>query len=296
MGPACRIFFILGRGCTLLPLIPLLPFHLVNTHAVAPSFQLHRIDFLVENDATLRLLPSALLLASPLCFTRTPAQPTAQVTSSRVPLRPRTRPRLRARRDPRQVPEQRRPPKPDPAACRPFFSALLEASMRPFLSLPHYSLSSMNTINGVLKPWLFLHLPERLLLSPPSLYKTPAELFSLPTPSSLPPLSSLSLALRRREFRRRTIRAAPRRSPTGCQTPTHAVSNSSSDLPRPSAVHRSSARACAPYVVRHPWSLAGVRAPPSKRIAGITSSAVDATTQHTNWTIRSLPSERLASP
>jgi hypothetical protein len=47
---------------------------------------LHRIDFLVENDATLRLLPSALLPASPLCFTRTPAQPTAQVTSSRVPL------------------------------------------------------------------------------------------------------------------------------------------------------------------------------------------------------------------
>src|SRR5688572_22326024 len=40
MGPACRIFFILGPGCTLLPLIPLLPFHLVNTHAVAPSFQL----------------------------------------------------------------------------------------------------------------------------------------------------------------------------------------------------------------------------------------------------------------
>jgi hypothetical protein len=36
---------------------------------------------------------------------------------------------------------------------------------------------------------------------------------------------------------------------------------------------------CLP-VVRHPWSLAEVRAPPSERIAGTTPFAVDATTQH----------------
>ena len=68
---------------------------------------LHRIDFLVENDATLRLLPSALLPASPLCFTRIPAQPTAQVASSRVPLRlgpdpGRDRPRPTAPAEPNQ--------------------------------------------------------------------------------------------------------------------------------------------------------------------------------------------------
>ncbi|PWZ20970.1 hypothetical protein Zm00014a_009935 [Zea mays] len=38
------------------------------------------------------------------------------------------------------------------------------------------------------------------------LYKTTAELFFLPTPSSLPPLGSLSLTVRRREVRRRTVR------------------------------------------------------------------------------------------
>jgi hypothetical protein len=65
--------------------------------------------------------------------------------------------------------------------------------------------------------------PRRPLLSH-SLYKTSAEPFSLPTPSSLPPLGSLSL------------------------------------------------------VVRHPWSL-----------AGITPSTIDATMQHTNWTIRASP-------
>jgi hypothetical protein len=48
--------------------------------------------------------------------------------------------------------------------------------------------------------------------------------------------------------------------------------------------------------VRHPWSLAEVRAPPSERIAGTTPFAIDATTQHTNWTIRASPSERLTSP
>jgi hypothetical protein len=63
------------------------------------------------------------------------------------------------------------------------------------------------------------HLPKRLLLSPPSLYKTLAEIFSLPTPSSLPPLGSLSLAVRRREVRRRTVRATPRRSPVRRQDP-----------------------------------------------------------------------------
>ena len=86
---------------------------------------LHRIDFLVENDATLRLLPSALLPASPLCFTRTPAQPTAQVTSSRVPLHPRNRPRLqpaetdRARRaTPSLDTKLRQPGRPSPAALK----------------------------------------------------------------------------------------------------------------------------------------------------------------------------------
>jgi hypothetical protein len=67
MGPACRIFFILGPGCTLLPLIPL-PTVSSCKHARCRPFvsALHRIDFLVENDAMLRLLPSALLPASPL--------------------------------------------------------------------------------------------------------------------------------------------------------------------------------------------------------------------------------------
>jgi hypothetical protein len=108
MGPACRIFFILGPGCTLLPLI-LLPTVSSCEHARRRPFvsALHRIDFLVENDATLRLLPSALLPASPLCFTRTPAQPTAQVASSRVPLRlgpdpGRDRPRPTAPAEPNQ--------------------------------------------------------------------------------------------------------------------------------------------------------------------------------------------------
>jgi hypothetical protein len=119
----------------------------------------------------------------------------------------------------------------------------------------------------------------------PSVSIKPQPSSSLPTPSSLPPLGSLSLVVRRREVRRRIVRAAPRRSPTGCQTPADTVPSSSSDSPRPSIVHRSSARACASYAVRHPWSLAGVRAPLSKRLARITPSAVDAIAQHTNWTI-----------
>jgi hypothetical protein len=53
-----------------------------------------------------------------------------------------------------------------------------------------------------LKPW-------PAALSSPSLFSInwAAELFSLPTPSSLPPLGSLSLAVRPREVRRRTVRA-----------------------------------------------------------------------------------------
>jgi hypothetical protein len=60
---------------------------------------------------------------------------------------------------------------------------------------------------------------------------------------------------------------------------------------------------------RSPSCLAGVRphrsqsvephrksCPPSKRIAGVTPFIVDAIAQHTNWTIRASPSERLASP
>jgi hypothetical protein len=98
---------------------------------------------------------------------------------------------------------------------------------------PHSSSIKINAIDGHETP------PTTSAL-PPSLYKTPVEPFSLPTPSSLPPLGSLSLAIRRREVHHRTVRAAPRWSPTCCQTPAHAVPSSSPDSPCPSAVHRSS--------------------------------------------------------
>jgi hypothetical protein len=66
------------------------------------------------------------------------------------------------------------------------------------------------------------------------LYKTTVELFFLPTPSSLPPLDSLSLAVRRREVRRRTVRATPHRSPVRRQEPlpTRAVAPPLAVVPR----------------------------------------------------------------
>jgi hypothetical protein len=55
--------------------------------------------------------------------------------------------------------------------------------------------------------------------SPSSLYKSGQALFFLSTPSSLPPLGSLSLAVHRREVRRRVVHATPHRSPARRQEP-----------------------------------------------------------------------------
>jgi hypothetical protein len=75
--------------------------------------------------------------------------------------------------------------------------------------------------------------------------------------------------------------------------PAHRASLScpSPSLPAPELAHAAPRRPCPRHssIVRHPWSLTGTHAPPSERIVGITSSAVDATAQHTNWTIRASP-------
>ena len=90
-------------------------------------------------------------------------------------------------------------------------------------------------------------------------------------------------------------RPQPRRARTR-NSATHAPSNPCPRLAQLVAGQSASIR-CSPelrpclHAVRHPWSLIEVRAPPSERIAGTTLFAVDATTQHTNWTIRASPSD-----
>jgi hypothetical protein len=70
-----------------------------------------------------------------------------------------------------------------------FISALMEFIASAFL--PHYSLSSINTIDSALKPWSFLPLLA-LLLSPFSPIKSDAEPSPSPCPSSsLLPCSTL---------------------------------------------------------------------------------------------------------
>jgi hypothetical protein len=93
--------------------------------------------------------------------------------------------------------------------------------------------------------------------------------------------------------RLRTVRQLTSASLTSPSDPAHRASLScpSPSLPAPELAHAAPRRPCPRHssIVRHPWSLTGTHAPPSERIARITSSAVDATAQHTNWTIRASP-------
>jgi hypothetical protein len=137
-------------------------------------------------------------------------------------------------------------------------------------TLPHYlHSSSMNAIHGSHEDRSPFPPPEAPLSpSPPSINWTLSSSLLLPYPSSLPP-------------------QAPSLSPTRphCRW---SSSTPSPSLPAPELARGTPRRPCPHHssIVHHPWSLTGIRAPPSKRIVGVTPSVIDAIAQHTNWTIR----------
>jgi hypothetical protein len=61
-----------------------------------------------------------------------------------------------------------------------------------------------------------------------------------------------------------------------------------SSLPASELARATPRRPCPHHssIIHHPWSLTGIRAPPSKRIVGVTPFVIDVIAQHTNWTIR----------
>jgi hypothetical protein len=135
-------------------------------------------------------------------------------------------------------------------------------------------MATLKTPTDLYSPFLLLYKIRRR-----ALYLSLHELSSSPSSLSLshipctPSQSTPSSVGTRSEFVL-VARAAPCR-PRPRRRPAHAVPSSPPDSLRPSA-------GAPPVPVRHSPS---VRAPPSKRIAGVTPSVVDAIAQHTNWTI-----------
>jgi hypothetical protein len=113
-----------------------------------------------------------------------------------------------------RAPEHRRPRDQNPTPS--IHHSSKEASMEPFLLSP---LSSVTSSLHECHQW-----PVAVLLPPPTLSPYKLDSHSLPLslpklPLSLPPLGSLSLVVRRREVRHRTVHATPHRSPVRRQEP-----------------------------------------------------------------------------
>jgi hypothetical protein len=128
---------------------------------------------------------------------------------TRTPRAAPARPRPTAAMPDCRAQEAEQPPAPRTETARDRSSWRLKKLQWSRYSLSHHSLSFIAAMK---------HHGDLCSPSLP-LYKTTAELFFLPTPNSLPPLGSLSLAVRRHEVRRRTVRATPHRSPVRRQEP-----------------------------------------------------------------------------
>jgi hypothetical protein len=151
---------------------------------------------------------------------------------------------------------------------------------------------SLPLINGIHAHRLSLS-PRRLSLFPPRSIKTAPTEHYLPYPCLLPLLSPWhTLICSRRAQPSRTKLSVPlfaaarrrRRSLLVFQSP----------VPEPCSLCRYYSQLLRSFIdVVGPRGLPGTT--PSKRITGVTSSVVDTIAQHTNWTIRASPSERLVS-